>query len=139
MRQAGKMFEMGCKINKTRLKTPGLVRVIAVVVFLVASVGQSLAQGLGGLGQLGQLLGGSAGGGAGASRHQEQDSDVANVVSVERDVAPFLGKFAGKQKAPSYEGELSARFACYPARDAALPQTRTFVCYTAEEQPHVGE
>jgi hypothetical protein len=131
---------MGRKIKKTRLKTLAAFIVIAVVVFLVASFGQSLAQGLGGLGQLGQLLGGSGNGGGGASRHQEQNSDPADVVSVERNVAPIVGKFAGKQKAPSYEGDLSARFACYPARDAAFPQTRTFVCYTAEEQqPHVGE
>jgi hypothetical protein len=132
---------MGRKVKKTRLKTLAAFTVLAIVVFLVASFGQTLAQGLGGLGQLGQLLGGGGGGGggSGAPRHQEQNSDPADVVSVERDVAPFLGKFAGKQKAPSYEGDLSARFACYPARDAALPQTRTFVCYTAEEQPHVGE
>jgi hypothetical protein len=73
------------------LKTVGAFTLIAVVVFLVASFGQSLAQGLGGLGQLGQLLG--AGGGA---RHQQHNSDSADVVTVERDVVPVLGKFAGK-------------------------------------------
>ncbi|MFZ1121817.1 MAG: hypothetical protein WB580_23200 [Candidatus Binataceae bacterium] len=102
------------------------------MVFLVACLGQSFAQGLGGLGQ---LLGGGGG-----SRHQQQNSGQPNnAVTVERDVAPYVGKFAGKQKAPSYEGDLNARFACYPAHDAALPQTRTFVCYTAEEQPRVPE
>ena len=100
--------------------------------FLVACLGQSFAQGLGGLGQ---LLGGGGG-----SRHQQQNSgQTNNAVTVERDVAPFVGKFSGKQKAPSYEGDLNAQFACYPAHDAALPQTRTFVCYTAEEQPRVPE
>jgi len=98
--------------------------------FLVASFGQSAAQGLG---ALGQLLGGG-------SKHQQQNSGQPNnAVTVERNVAPFVGKFAGKQKAPSYEGDLNAHFACYPASDAALPQTRTFVCYTAEEQPRVPE
>lgn len=62
-----------------------------------------------------------------------------NGVSVERNVAPYVGKFSGKQKAPSYEGDLNAHFACYPALDAALPNNRTFVCYTAEEERRVPE
>ena len=105
---------------------------IGVVVFVVACFGQSSAQGLGGLAQ---LLGGG-----GASGHQQQNSGQPNnAVTVERNVAPFVGKFAGKQKAPSYEGDLNAQFACYPAHNAALAQTTTFVCYTAEEQPRVPE
>jgi hypothetical protein len=109
----------------------GAVATIGVVVFLVAWFGQSFAQGLGGLGQ---LLGGG-----GSSKRQQSSGQPNNAVTVERDVAPFVGKFSGKQKAPSYEGDLNARFACYPAHDAGLPQTRTFVCYTAEEQPRVPE
>lgn len=68
-----------------------------------------------------------------------EPAELNNAVTVERNVAPFVGKFAGKQKAPSYEGDLNAQFACYPAHDAALAQTTTFVCYTAEEQPRVPE
>jgi hypothetical protein len=51
-------------------------------------------------------------------------------VTVQRNVTPFVGKFTGKQKDPSYETDLNAEFACYPASDAALPQTKAFVCYT---------
>jgi hypothetical protein len=93
------------------------------------------AWGLGQLGGLGQLLGGGGG-----LRHQQQNSGQPNnAVTVERDIAPFVGKFAGKQKGPSYDGDLNARFACYPAQDAGLPQSRTFVCYTGEEQPRLSE
>jgi hypothetical protein len=118
-------------MSNSRPRRAGAVATIGVVVFLVASFGQSAAQGLG---ALGQLLGG------GGSKHQQQNSGQPNnAVTVERNVAPFVGKFAGKQRAPSYEGDLNAHFACYPASDAALPQTRTFVCYTTEEQPRVPE
>ena len=124
--------EIAGKVKGSSLRKAGAVATIGVVAFLVACLGQSFAQGLGGLGQ---LLGGGGG-----SRHQQQNSGQPNnAVTVERDVAPYVGKFAGKQKAPSYEGDLNARFAYYPAHDAALPQTRTFVCYTAEEQPRVPE
>lgn len=125
------------KLNNIRLIRFGAVT-IGVVVLLAACFGQSLAQGLGGLGQ---LLGGG-----GSSRHQQQNSAQPNSdVSVERDVTPFVGRFVGKQKAPSYETDLNAEFACYPARDAALGDTKTFVCYTAQgqgqqpQQPHVPE
>ena len=118
---------------KSRLRRAGAVATIGVVVFLFACVAQSLAQGLGGLGQ---LLGGGSGG---SSRRQQQNSSQPNAVTVERDVAPYVGKFAGKQKASSYEGDLNARFACYPAHGAGLPQIRTFVCYTTEEQPRMPE
>jgi hypothetical protein len=114
-----------------RLKKTGAVATLGIVLFLVASFEQSRAQGLGGLEQ---LLGG------GASVHRRQDSGQPNnAVSVERNIAPFIGKFSGKQKAPSYEGDLNANFACYPALDAALPNDRTFVCYTADEHRHVPE
>lgn len=119
-----------------RLKRTGAVAALGVLVFLAASFRRSGAQGLGGLSQL--LGGGGLGGGS--SMHRRQDSGQPNNgVSVERNVAPFIGKFSGKQKAPSYEGDLNANFACYPALDAALPNDRTFVCYTAEEQRHVPE
>jgi len=118
-------------MNRSRLKRAGAVATIGIIGFLVANPGQSAAQGLG---ALGQLLGGG-----GSKRQQQNSGQPNNAVTVERNVAPFVGKFAGKQKTPSYEGDLSAHFACYPASDAALPQTRTFVCYTAEEQPRVPE
>jgi hypothetical protein len=113
-----------------------VVATLCVVLFPVAGSEQSFAQGLGGLEQ---LLGG---GGSGRRQHvsgQPSTSQLNNAVTVERNIAPFIGKFSGKQKAPSYEGDLNANFACYPARDAALPNDRTFVCYTAEEQPRVPE
>jgi hypothetical protein len=116
-----------------KLKKTGAFATLGVVLFLIASFGQSRAQGLGGLEQL-------LNGGAGASRHRPQSSaQPNNAVTVERNIAPFIGKFSGQQKAPSYQGDLNANFACYPALDAALPNNRTFVCYTAEEQPHVPE
>ena len=110
------------------LKRFSAVATTGVVIFLVACVSQSVAQGLGGLGQL-------LGGGGGA-RHQQQNSgQPSSAVTVQRDAAPFVGKFVGRQKEPSYETDLNAQFACYPASDAALPKTKTFVCYTAEGQP----
>jgi len=121
---------------RRRLKKTGTIATLGVVLFLIANFEQSSAQGLGGLEQ---LLG------SGGSGHREQYSGEGrtgqsnNAVTVERNIAPFIGKFSGKQKAPSYEGDLNANFACYPALDAALPNNRTFVCYTAEEQPRVPE
>jgi hypothetical protein len=126
------MAEIVNKIGNSRLRRIGAVATAAVVVFLIAGVGQSLAQSLGGLGQ---LLGGGGG-----SRHQQQNSGQPNSgVTVQRNVTPFVGRFVGKQKEPSYETDLNAQFACYPATDAALPQTKTFVCYTAEGPPRVPE
>jgi hypothetical protein len=118
------------RLKKTVIATLG------VLLFLVASFGQPLAQGLGGLEQL-------LGGGGGGSGHRHQYSGQSNTgqpnnaVTVERNIAPFIGKFSGKQKASSYEGDLNANFACYPAQDAALPNNRTFVCYTSEQPPRV--
>jgi hypothetical protein len=123
-----------------RLKKTGAVAVLGVVLFILASFAQSGAQGLGGLEQL--LGGGSLGGGGSMHRGQNQGQNSRqpnNAVSVERNVAPFVGKFSGKQKASSYEGDLDANFACYPAVDAALPNDRTFVCYTGEEQGRAPE
>jgi hypothetical protein len=123
-----------------RLQKTGAVAVLGVVLFILASFAQSGAQGLGGLEQL--LGGGSLGGGGSMHREQNQGQNSRqpnNAVSVERNVAPFVGKFSGKQKASSYEGDLDANFACYPAVDAALPNDRTFVCYTGEEQGRAPE
>jgi hypothetical protein len=119
-----------------RLKKTAAIAAVGGALFLLANFEQSFGQGLGGLEQ---LLG------SGGSGHRRQYSGQAstgqpnNAVTVERNIAPFIGKFAGKQKARSYEGDLNANFACYPALDAALPNDRTFVCYTAEEQRRVPE
>jgi hypothetical protein len=118
-----------------RVKKTGAFAALGVLFFLVASFEQSLAQGLGGLEQ---FLGGSSGQRRQYSGHAST-GQPNNAVTVERNTAPFVGKFSGKQKAPSYEGDLNANFACYPALDGALPNNRTFVCYTAEEQPRVPE
>ncbi|MBV8772381.1 MAG: hypothetical protein JO166_08650 [Deltaproteobacteria bacterium] len=122
-----------------RSKKIAAVAVLGVALFLGASFGQSLAQGFGGLEQ---FFGGGSSGllGSGGSAHRRQYSGQPdNAVTVERNVAPFIGKFSGKQKASSYEGDLNANFACYPAVDAGLPNDRTFVCYTGEEQRRVPE
>lgn len=119
-------------IGSGRSKRTGVLTTAGVMVGLLACLGQSFAQGLGGLGQ---LLGGGGG-----SRHHQQNSQPQNSpqtstsVTVQRDVTPFVGKFTGKQKDPSSETDLNAEFACYPASDAALPKTKAFVCYTAEGQ-----
>lgn len=124
---------------RVRLKKTGAVAALGVALFLVASFGESFAQGFGGLQQ---FLGGGSSGllGGGSSGHRRQYSGQPNnAVTVERNVAPFIGKFSGKQKASSYEGDLNANFACYPAVDAGLPNDRTFVCYTGEEQRQLPE
>jgi hypothetical protein len=124
--------EIASKIGNSRLRRTGAVATAAVVVSLVAGSGRSQAQSLGGLGQ---LLGGGS-----SSRHQQQSSGQPNSgVTVQRDVTPFVGRFVGNQKEPSYASDLNAQFACYPASDAALPQTKTFVCYTAQAPPRVPE
>jgi hypothetical protein len=120
-----------------RRKKIAVVAAVGVGLFLAASLEQPLAQGLGGLGQL--LGGGGSTYGRQYSGQPNYSGPPKNAVTVERNIAPFIGKFSGKQKAPSYEGDLNANFACYPALDAALPNDRTFVCYTAEEQQRLPE
>ncbi len=109
--------------------------VFAVFAALTLIFSEAHAQGLGSLGQL-------LGGGTGGSRYQQRNSNPnqpSNAITVERNIAPFVGRFAGKQKASSYQGDLNANFACYPAHDAELPESRTFVCYTAEQQPRAPD
>ncbi|HEY2524657.1 MAG TPA: hypothetical protein VGI29_06335 [Candidatus Binataceae bacterium] len=118
----------------------GLNRIAPRVIFAAFAVltlffSEAHAQGLGGLGQL-------LGGGSGGSRNQQRNSNSnqpSNAITVERNIAPYVGRFAGKQKASSYQGDLNANFACYPAHDAELPESRTFVCYTAEQQPRAPD
>src|SRR5215469_15519613 len=79
------------------------------IVLLLAIFSEAHAQGLGGLGQ---LLGGG-----GSRRQQNSSGQSGSAVTVERNIAPFVGRFTGKQKARSYQGDLNANFACYPAHD----------------------
>ena len=90
-------------------------------IFLILLCGQSSAQGLG---ALSQLLGGS-------TNHSGMASHSGGAISVQRETAPYLGKFEGKQHQGS-GSHLNTQFACYPAHDAALPRTDAFVCYTPE-------
>lgn len=117
--------------HRSELKPIAPRVIFAAIAILTVIFGEAHAQGLGGLGQ---LLGG------GGSRYQQRNpSQPSNAITVERNVAPFVGRFAGKQKASSYQGDLNANFACYPAHDAELPETRTFLCYTAEQQPRIPD
>jgi hypothetical protein len=122
----GEDTEIAAQSSNGRLGRTATVATAAVAVFLFAAFGQCFAQSLG---ALGQLLGG------GSSRHQQSSSQSNSGVTVQRNDAPFVGKFVGRQKQPSYETDMNAEFACYPATDAALPQTKTFVCYTAGGRP----
>jgi hypothetical protein len=89
-------------------------------IFLILMCGQSSTQGLG---ALSQLLGGS-------SNHSRTSTNSGGAVSVQREAAPYIGKFEGKQQGPGTR--FDTQFACYPAHDAALPHSNTFVCYTPE-------
>jgi len=76
---------------------------------------------------------------------------------VRRGASPYLGQFVGKRTQKSGSGQnaqmgqysqigdnaqagsqtapvtnLTAQFACYPAKDSALPQTKAFLCYSVE-------
>ena len=103
-------------------KRAGAVAIAALAAFLVAFSGESFAQGF----DLSQLLGGG-------SKHQRGNSGQSSggSITVQRGAPPFEGKFVGTQKDQGAETTITAEFACYPASDSALPQTRTFVCYSA--------
>ena len=107
-------------------KRAGAVAIAALAAFLVAFSGESFAQGF----DLSQLLGGG-------SKHQRGNSGQSSggSITVQRSAPPFEGKFVGKQEDQGAETTITAEFACYPATDSALPQTRTFVCYTAAPKP----
>ena len=90
--------------------------------------GTSSAQGFSGLSQ---LLGGG-------STHSRNSSQSNGAVTVERNSAPYLGSFDGKQKKGS-GADLNTEFACYPAHDSALPNTNAFVCYTAQTPSNTGD
>ncbi|HTY54266.1 MAG TPA: hypothetical protein VMB26_03645 [Candidatus Binataceae bacterium] len=112
-------------MKHTDLKKVAAATIVGAALLLMFSPGQSFAQGFGGLSQ---FLGG--GGNGGGQRHS-QSSGNSNAVTVQRDAEPYVGNFEGKQKEPGADLDLSAHFVCYPGHDAALPQSNTYVCYTA--------
>src|SRR5579872_783969 len=124
-----------------------IAAIAALTMFFVALSGQASAQGF----NLGQLLGGggsggggggvSSGGGGGGlsqlfgggssgggSRHQNSGGSS---ISVDRGSPPYTGKFVGKQEDQGIQDTMTAQFACYPASDSDIPQSRAFVCYSA--------
>ena len=127
--------------------TGRFLAITALTAFFVTLSGQAFAQGFdwsqllggaggggggggssGGGGGLPQLFGGGTGGG---QMHQRSGQAGGAGVSVERNAPPFTGKFSGKQEDQGIENTMTAQFACYPASDSDIPQSRTFVCYSA--------
>ena len=120
------------------------VAAIAVLaVSLLAFSAQSSAQGLG---NLSHLLGGG-------SKHKKSSDQSNSGVTVQRNANPYVGQFVGKRIPKPNSGDnsqtgqssqsdqsskpkpptsLTAQFACYPAKDAAMPQTKAFMCYSVE-------
>jgi len=120
----------------------------ALVVFLIALSGQSFGQGLSGLSNL-------FGGG---SKHKGNSGQSSTGVTAQREASPYLGQFVGKRTQKPRSGQnaqtgqysqtgenaqsgsqtppvitnLTAQFACYPAKDSALLQTKAFLCYSVE-------
>ncbi len=109
-------------MKNTGLKKVGVALAAGVIFFLIALLGRSTAQGFSGLSK---LLGGG-------STHTGNSSQSNAAVTLQRDAAPYEGNFNGKQNEGSKNDDLRAQFACYPAHDPALPQTKAFVCYSAE-------
>ena len=97
--------------------------IAALIAFLVALSGQAFAQGF----DWSQLLGGAGGG----QRRQYSGQSGGSGVSVDRGSPPYTGKFVGKKEDQGIENTMTAQFACFPASDADIPQSKAFVCYTA--------
>ena len=122
----------------TRKSCVAAVAVLAVS--LLAFSAQSSAQSLG---NLSSLLGGG-------SKHKKSSDQSNSGLTVQRNVSPYVGQFTGKRAPKSVSGQnsqtgqsdqnskasppanLTAQFACYPAKDAAMPQTKAFMCYSVE-------
>jgi hypothetical protein len=122
-----------------RLKRGMGITVVAIVLVPIALCAPASAQGLSSLTNL-------LGGGSSHSSHSGSSGQSNSGVTVQRNALPYVGAFSGQrtqtaqasdsgtdsgtsQSAPT---SLSAQFACYPAKDSALPQTKTFVCYSAD-------
>lgn len=125
--------------------------VAVLAVSLLAFSAQSSAQSLS---NLTSLLGGS--------KHKKKNSSQSNSgVTVQRNANPYVGQFIGKRTPKSTSGQnsqtgsgdnsqtgqssqsdqsskpkpptsLTTQFACYPATDSAMPQTKAFMCYSVE-------
>jgi len=108
-------------MSTTRFKKFGAAAAAGIMVLMGWS-GPSLAQGFG---DFSKLLGGGSG-------HSHNSNQSAASVTVQRGAAPYTGTFNGKQITSSGTDDLSTKFACYPARDPAFAQTKTFVCYAAQ-------
>jgi len=105
--------------------------IAALIAFLVALSGQAFAQGF----DWSQLLGGGgqggAGGGGGGQKRQQSGQSGGSGVSVDRGSPPYTGKFVGKKEDQGIENTMTAQFACFPATDTDIPQSKAFICYTA--------
>ena len=126
--------------------TGRFLAITALTTFFVALSGEAFAQGFdwsqllggGSGGSSGAASGGSGGGlsqlfgggGGGGQRHQPPGQPGGGI-SVERSAAPFTGKFVGRQQDQGVENTMTAQFACYPASDSDISQSKTFVCYSA--------
>jgi hypothetical protein len=129
----------GHLVSNVRLKKLGLRIAIAMVLAPLVLCAPASAQGLSSLTNL-------LGGGSSHSGHSSSSGQSNSGVTVQRNAPPYVGSFSGQRTqtaqatdsgASSGTGQtapasLSAQFACYPARDSALPQTKTFVCYSAD-------
>lgn len=133
-------------MTRKKFKKLGAAATAVLAVFFLAWPGTSAAQGFSGLSQLfggsstssGQGSGGLSQLFGGGSTHSRNSNRSNGAVTVERNSAPFVGNFDGKQKKGA-GADLNAEFACYPAHDSALPDDNAFVCYTPETPSNAGD
>ena len=105
----------------------GASAIAVLAAFFLTLSGQACAQGF----DWSQLFGGGGTGGGGGQMHQHSGQPGGSGVIVERKALPFTGKFSGKQEDQGIENTMTAQFACYPASDSDIPQSKAFVCYSA--------
>jgi hypothetical protein len=118
------------RLNHRLANRFGVAAIAALAVFFVTVSGQAFAQGF----DWSQLLGGGGAGGApggAGQRHQQSGQSNGSGISVDRGSPPYTGKFVGKQEDQGIQDTMTAQFACYPASDSDIPQSRAFVCYSA--------
>ena len=108
-------------VGRMRVRRVRRAAAVAAVLLFFGSAGFLHAQGFGGLTQ---LLGRFP------NSHSSAQSDTA--VKVQRGATPYMGEFIGTETTNSGPRSFRNRFACYPARDPALAQTETFVCYAPQ-------
>jgi hypothetical protein len=105
----------------------GAFAIAVLAAFIVTLSGQAYAQGI----DWSQLLGGGGGGAGGGQKHQHSGQSSGSGVTVDRGTPPYTGKFVGKKEDQGIENTMTAEFACFPAADTDIPQSKAFVCYTA--------